>query len=108
VAAAPRFFEWIYLSSKTGTCTGGRKTDNRGWTPDSASSVCNLLVSDHRGSHTTLMTYALDDLAVAVHLAQFALCFGGIATVNHQVVDDQANTRPDTEAIFRKYGRQHK
>jgi hypothetical protein len=54
------------------------------------------------------MTYALDDLAVAVHLAQFALCFGGIATVNHQVVDDQANTRPDTEAIFRKYGRQHK
>ena len=58
-------------------------------------------VSSQRCSRAAVMANAFDDLAVPIHLAQLALSLGGIATVDHQIVDNQANASLNTEAVFR-------
>jgi hypothetical protein len=46
------------------------------------------------------MTNTLDDLAIVVHLPQFALGVVFIATVDHQIVHNHAQTGTNTKCIF--------
>jgi hypothetical protein len=48
------------------------------------------------------MADAIENLTALIHLPQFPLRVGFVAAVNHQVIDDQTNTRPDAKSVFRK------
>jgi hypothetical protein len=46
------------------------------------------------------MAYALDYLAVVIHLPQLALGIEFVATVNHEIIHYHAEARTDTKCIF--------
>ena len=54
-----------------------------------------------------MMSSAFEDFTISIHLAQFFLRIFMIATVNHQLVQNQANSRANTESVFGDGGGMH-
>ena len=54
-----------------------------------------------------MMCYAFEDLAIAIHLTQLSLCFFVIATMNHQLVNHQADAGANAKPEFSHYGGMH-
>lgn len=67
-------------------------------------------VFEVRGSRARIATVAdaAENLAVPIYLTQFALRIVFILTVDHQVIDNQANTRTNPEGIFGQYWGEHR
>jgi hypothetical protein len=96
---ATAVFAFYYLKRKANRCTEkwGR------WRALKSAEIRlrYLLEISHDRTHAVAITHAFYDFAVAIHLAKFSVRVARIIAVDHEVVHDQADTRPDTEAIFR-------
>lgn len=51
---------------------------------------------------------AFEDFTILIHLPQLALRIRLVAAMDHQIVDHEADARPDAEAVFGKSGSKHR